>query len=301
MPGRKKERMRSEKREEAPKHAAAEAAGKPARPKPRKRRGPFRRLLPFLIVLFLLAVFLFAPFAAGMRAAVVIPVYDYFCERESLPQKLGLNVRMPLKNMDFNPVLITYNDDAGMSSWLGEPVSFTVDYAVAGFGFLSGHSYFYDKEHPLYNAYAGAYYVQGLGKPADREDVLGIASFDQRCLALPAIGLRTQDAVFEPVDIRKSSGPVKIAGYEWDRYDAVIKTNGPEHYRKSFHSGYVLFGDPPPSAEDYPLRETAGRIYVTYIKDLDLTVGLYILAKDASVVEEIDRKVVSGTQLIFAK
>ena len=117
------------------------------------------RLLAFLL---LLAVFLFAPFTAGTRAFAITSAYDFYCERKSLPHELGLDIEMPIANMDFFPLMITYNDDNGMSTWLGRPVRFTVDYAVADFGFLSGHSRFYDFESPLYNAYVGAYYLHGL-------------------------------------------------------------------------------------------------------------------------------------------
>lgn len=245
-----------------------------------------------LLIFLCLAVFLlFMPFTAGIRSLVAASVYDCFCDKQSLPDKLGIKLEMPLQNTDFLPLLLTYNDDMGMSAWLHKPVRFTVDYTVGGFEFLSNHSRFYDIGSTLYNTYTGAYYLQGLGRPADKETILNIAAYDQCCLALPAIGLNTDQAVFEACGIRQYDANEKIAGYDWQCYDAVIITNGPEHTKKSFHTGYILFGEPPPAKTEYPLRQMAGRIYTTYLKDTDLTIGLYIIAKNEDVLTEVNGEI----------
>jgi hypothetical protein len=258
-----------------------------------------KKLVARLAVLCLLAVFIFAPFTAGIRSIAVMGAYDLYCNQTSLPHALGLSLDMPLQNLDLFPVMVTMSDDAGMSSWLHTPVRFTVDYTIGGYPFLSGHSRFYDTDSPLYGAYIGAYYLYGLGHATDNDTVMQITAFDQRCLALPAAGLDAARAQFSAGNIRQDSKAVNISGYDWQRYDADISTNGPEHQKKGFQTGYLLFGDPPPSEEDYPLRTMAGRIYTTYIADKDLTVGLYILARDEGMVKEIDRRVVSQMRLTW--
>lgn len=258
----------------------------------------FNWRLVLLAVLVLLFVLL-APFTAKTRSIAIMSINDFYSERKSLPYELGLTLELPLKNMDFYPLMVTYNDDLGMSTWLGKPVRFTVDYAVADFSFLSSHSGIYDVENPLYNTYVGAYYLSGLGKPVDQQTVLQIASFDQRCLALPALGLDSEHAVFNAAEVRKENQRITLSGCDFDRYDAAIITNGPEHKKESFKTGYILFGDPPLATEQYPLRAMAGRIYVTYLDNLDLTIGLYILAKDDVILAQIDRQVLSGTRLTW--
>ena len=255
-----------------------------------------RRII-LLMILCLLAVFFLAPFTAGLRSVAIMAAYDLYSEQISLPHDTGLSLAMPLQNMDFYPVMVTFSDDMGMSAWFNTPVRFTVDYTIGSYPFLSGHSRFYDVDSPLYAAYTGAYYLKGLGHAADRDTVMQITDFDQRCLALPAVGLSTAHVQFSAENIRQSDQAIQISGYDWQRFDAAILTNGPEHPYKGFKTGDLLFGIPPPAKEDYPLRQLAGRIYTTYFARKDLTVGLYILAKDEPTLDQIDRLVVSQTCL----
>jgi hypothetical protein len=276
----------------------AGSSGPPSQARPSfPRRRLLRWLLPLLLVLCILAVVVFAPFMARVRALAVMSVYDLVYERDSVPLKLGLSVEMPLEKTDLFPLMITFNEDQGMSSWLGSPVHFTVDYAVADYTFLSDHSRFYDPESPLYGAYVGAYYLQGLGRLPDRDTVMQVAAFDQRCLALPAIGLGLKDSAFRVNAVRESSEAVSIGSYSWKCYDAAVTTNAPDHRQAGYESGAFLFGRPHASAAQYPMKEMAGRIYITYFKDQDLAVGLYIIAKDASVLAQIDRDVLSRSLL----
>ena len=219
----------------------------------RLRRRRWQKRLPALAALLVcLLTLIFAPFTASLRTKIILPAYDFVCEQNSLPHKLGLSVQMPLDRLGFYPLMITWSDDTGMSQWLQKPVQFTVDYAVADFDFLSAHSHsrFYDRDDALYGAYAGAYYLRGLGGPTDPDTVMQIATFDQRCLALPALGLTTERSVFRAESIQKSA--TQLAGLTWQRYDASIVTNGPEHVKQGFQTGYILFGDPPPAKENYP-------------------------------------------------
>lgn len=266
-----------------------------------KQRSKRRRWITLLVILSLLAVFVFAPFLAGLRSLAMMAVCDLYCEQTGLPHDLGLSLHMPLQNMDFYPVMLTSSDDAGMSAWFNSPVRFTVDYTIGSYPFLSAHSRFYDAESPLYAAYTGAYYLQGLGHAADRDTLMQITAFDQRCLALPAVGLDTPQAKFNAQNIRQSEKAIQISGYDWQRFDAEIETNGPEHQYKGFRTGYLLFGTPPPTQEDYPLRKLAGRIYTAYIAEDDLIIGLYILARDEATLEQIDRLVVSQTRIVWDK
>lgn len=269
------------------------------KPQPLQRR-KLGRLFGLLITILLIVVFVFAPFTARNRSLIVMAVYDAYIEARSLPRDIGLNADMPLKAMDFYPIMITFNDDEGMSGRLGKPVRFTVDYTFADYDCLSGHSGFYDFANPLYNSYIGVYYLQGLGRQADQQAAFDIAEYDQRCLALAAIGLDYVDSKFEASGV-KSSTAKNFAGYTWTCYDAAIITNGPEHVRTVFNTGYLQFGNPPKTSEHYPQRTMYGRIYITYFQEMDLNVGLYIIAKDTDILEKIDNSVISEVKLTWKK
>lgn len=259
--------------------------------------GAFRRVLVVLAVMIcLITAFLLLPFGARCRALLIMGTYDAVNGAASLPREAGLKVEIPHRNMDFFPIMLTCNANEGISRWLNTPVRFTVDYAIADFKPFSGHSGFYDESHPLYNAYTGVYYLQRLKKAADDQIAFDMAAFDQRCLALPSIGLNYADSVFEASEVICTAK--RFAGYDWTCIDAAILTNGPEHTRTAFHAGYIQYGSPPETSLHYPARNMRGRIYLTYLNDLDLNIGLYIIAKDEAVLSEIDQKIISRARFV---
>lgn len=269
------------------------------------------------IIIIILAI-MFLPVLARYRALLVMSAYDRYCEQTSVPRALSLSVELPYKvseedlqsagsdipakDMKYLPLLISFNDDAGMSYFLERDVRFTVDYAVADFPLFGKHSHFYEPQHPLYNSYIGAYYLTGYGKEANDEDTAlhlakSIAEFDQTALALPALGLASPDAVFNVIETIKEESLLH-EGLIWSSYTATIETNGGEHEPAAFLQSYLQFGKSP-GGVNYPLRLMKGQFYFTYIEEKDLFLGLYALLSDEEVLELVDRYILRQATIKF--
>lgn len=263
-----------------------------------------RKILSLLLlVVVLLAVLLFVPFLTRYRALTVMYLYDKYCEQYSLPKALELSVEMPLADAGYLPLMITFNDDEGMSAWLDRDVRFTVDYAVADFPSWGRHSHFYDVDHPLYNSYVGAYYLQGYGQDAQNDETglqlaTAIAAFDQQRLALPALGLSSNEAVFELIDAQEEETYFH-ENQRWTAYNATLKTNGGEHNPEGFLFSYLQFGRPPRTAVDYPIREMHAKFYFTYIEEKDLFLGLYALYADKADRNVIGKELLESSEISF--
>ena len=173
-----------------------------------------------LLVLVNLAV---NPWFARYRSLALMTGYDWWFERRSVPRETGVQVAMPLRDAGLYPLMITFNDDEGMSAWLGSQVDFTVEFTFADFGRWQPHSAIFEPGHPLYAAYVGSYYLKGRGRPLSADEVALVAEFDQRRLALPALGLDFDDNHFEVLD--SSARPVNFAGRDWTSHDATVSTN----------------------------------------------------------------------------
>ncbi|MGL5247475.1 MAG: hypothetical protein ACRC8U_04670, partial [Brooklawnia sp.] len=75
-----------------------------------------------LLVLVNLAV---NPWFARYRSLALMTGYDWLFERRSVPRETGVQVAMPLRGAGLYPLMITFNDNEGMSAWLGAQVDFT--------------------------------------------------------------------------------------------------------------------------------------------------------------------------------
>ena len=207
-----------------------------------------------------------------------------------MPRQTGVAVEMPLRGSGLYPLMITFNADRPMSDWLGAEVSFTVEFTFADFAPRQGHSSIFDPGHPLYGAYVGSYYLHGLGRPLSTAEVARVAEFDQRMLALPALGLRLADNRFEV--LATSTRPVGYAGLNWTSRDATVLTNCPDHSPDGFLLAYLQFGTPPRTDRHYPVCELAARIDVAWLPEHDLSVGTYIMAATGAEVDRMSAQVV---------
>lgn len=258
---------------------------RPASGRPRRWR-----LLTAALGVALVLSLAFAPWLAKYRSLAVMSAYDWNYERTSLPHDAGVRVEMPLRGSGLYPLMITFNADQAMSHWLGEDVRFTVDFTFADFRAWQGHSGIFDPDDPLYGAYVGAYYLQGLGRAVSPTEVAQIAEFDQRGFALPALGLGFDDSRFEILE--SSVQPVRFAGLDWASHDARVRTNCPDHSPSGFLASYLQFGTPPRTSQHYPDCELWARIEVTYLAEQDLTIGLYIIAASPAEVDRLSQDVV---------
>ncbi|WIY81757.1 hypothetical protein [Propionimicrobium sp. PCR01-08-3] len=255
-----------------------------------------RRLIALGVVVFLVANVAVNPWCAKIRSLALMSGYDWVYERDSVPHDTGIRADMPLDGTELYPLMVTFNDDAGMSQWLGEDVRFTVDFTFADFEPWRGYSGIYDPENPLYGAYVGSYYVQGLGRELTDDEVTKIAEFDQRRLALPALGLGYSDNEFTV--LTSESAPVEFSGHDWTNYQASIVTNCPAHSPDGFQISHLQFGGPPASSEQYPLCQMSAQIDVGYFPDQDLTIGLYVLSTSADTTSTLRGLTSLRTQIV---
>ena len=254
-----------------------------------------RERMILLVALLTLAIFSFTPGLARYRSLALITPYDWFYQASSVPSEVGVAARIRLQGSGLYPRMITFNADEGMSTWLDAEVGFTVDFTFADFPPFGSHSRFYDPDDELYGAYLGSYYVHGLGKELTPTQVAKVAEFDQRALALPALGLGFADSHFETT--MGSTSTNSFAGAQWTTYDASVRTNCPDHSPDGFRAAYLQFGWPPPTDQQFPDCELAARIEVTYLAEHDLNIGLYIMAPSTATVERLSEQVTRQVEL----
>lgn len=263
----------------------------------------FKKIVATILILLLALslVFLLTPFMARARSLGVMTVYDRYQDHYSIPMKENLLVDIPLKSMDFYPLLVTFNDGPGLSRFMGRSVDFTVEYTFADFPPWIGHSPIYDEDHPLYNAYLGIYYVKGYKNLLTEEDALKVASYDATHLALPAVGLSSQDAVFEVNKTSQTRENLNFSQRDWILYTSEIKTNSHRHSSKSFSPGDLQFGKSPKTSIDYPLIKMEGRLYLTYLEEKDINLCIYVLVKDEKTADYIHEEIILATNVEIKK
>lgn len=266
----------------------------PERPPRRRRRR--RWLVAVGIALILVGNLAVNPWCARWRSLILMSGYDWVYERDSVPHDSGVRAEMPLAGSGLYPRMITFNADAAMSAWLDDDVRFTVEFTFADFERWRGFSSIFDPDDRLYGAYVGAYYVQGLGRELTAAEVTGVAQFDQRRLALPALGLSSRNATFDVLD--SSSSDVSFDDRDWTNYRALALTNCPAHTPDRFLISYLQFGKPPVSDQQYPPCEMSAQIDVTYLPAEDLTIGLYVMTTSQDETARLREQVSLQTRVI---
>ncbi len=254
--------------------------------------------LSFILLLIAL-ILIYTPYFAKERALLSIRVYDRYQERYSVQEKIGLEINFPLDQMDLFPLLVTYNDDAGLSRFLGQSIQFTVEYTFADFQHGKGYSQIYDQKDPLYNAYIGTYSLIGFGKKLTEKDLMLISEYDMLYLALPAVGLSSKEGTFDIMEHEIISQDLFLSSYPFTAYESTILTNGPEHDKSAFTPGDILFGSSPRTGEHYPLIDMKGKIYLYYDEKLDLNLAFYTLGTSDDVIMEFEEKIIKNIEIIF--
>ena len=257
-----------------------------------------RRWAVWLLLLLFLGVliFSFAPYFAKDRALLLIRIYDRYQERSSIQEDLGLEIDFPLDKMDLFPMLVTYNDK-GLAKHLGKPIKFTVEYTFADFKHGKSSSQIYDQKNPLYNAYIGSYSLVGFGESLSEKDLMLISQYDMLHLALPAVGLPSDEGTFEILDNEKKAQDIVISSYPFTTYESTVLTNGPEHHDEAFVPGDLLFGSSPETGVDYPLIEMNGKIYHYYFDESDLNLIFYTFGKTDDITREFEEKIIRNIMI----
>ncbi len=257
----------------------------------------FRKIIATILILLLAfsLVFLLTPFMARARSLGIMRIYDRYQDHNSIAEKEGIIVDIPYDKMDFYPLMVTFNDGDGLSRFIDKPVDFTVEYTFADFPKFKGHSNIYEETHPLYNAYIGVYYVKGYKSILSEDVALRVASYDARHLALPAVGMKKVDTVFDVSEITKTQDSLQFSKKDWKLYTAQITTNSHRHTSGEFSPGDLQFGKSPKTNSNYPLVQMEGRLYLTYLEDQDINLCIYVLVKDEETVIQIQEHIILNT------
>mgnify|MGYP000900621809 CR=1 FL=1 len=268
-----------------------------------------------IVLIFLMSViFLFSPVCGLLRSCVIMLPYSRMHERESVLARNRITFRIPggmhTSKTDWYPFVITFNDDVGLSSYLGEKVEFTVLYNFGHFQLREGTSSYYNPKSLYYSSFYGGYIV----KPGDSSRKFGflndgtintgelakVPEFDQKCLVLSSLGCPSDQRVFEET-ITKVQNDVQYIGYDgWTRVDSEIETNSPVHVYRGFKQGYLQYGKPIGRfeyKEDFPKIQLKGRVYARYFEEIYSTIVLYVMAPSWDVINEVDKEILSDTEL----
>ena len=244
----------------------------------------------------LLAVLLFCLAVPGLRMILILPFFDLYSEKNSVENKLGFELTMPLHGTSMLPVLMTYNDSERASKALHIPVSFTVDYTFRRPSFFLGRSYVMDPDESLYSSFTGAYWVSGAGHPLALEELALLVEFDVKKLMLPSFGLSSSEAVFEKKHVLKSDFPVMIRSDAFTKYTGSFIMSTPLHPR-DFQLSYLLYGIPPKSFEFYPVQPMYRVLLHHYYPDEDLNLILYALASSEDTVQSLEETLLRRVQI----
>lgn len=263
----------------------------------------FKKIIATLLILLLALslVFLLTPFMARARSLSIMKIYDRYQDHIGLPENEGILIDLPFDSMNFYPLMVTFNDGAGLSKFIGQPVDFTVEYTFADFPRFKSHSNIYNTSHPLYNAYLGVYYVKGYNSMLSEDTALDVASYDARHLALPAVGMKRSDAVFEVSNVNKSKQTLEFGERKWILYSAKINTNSHLHAKGEFSPGDLQFGKSPKTDINYPMVNMEGRLYLTYLEEQDINVCIYVLVKDSKTADQIHEEIILHTAFKITK
>lgn len=239
--------------------------------------------------------------------------YNRMHQKDSVLDKNQIAFQIPggrsTSKADWYPFVITFNDDKGLSNYLGESVEFTVLYNFGCFQFREGTSSYYNPESPYYSSFYGGYIV----KPAverkfgfledgtiHAEELAKVPEYDQKYLVLSSLGCPHQQRVFQE-EIVSIQYNVDYAGYQsWVQMDSDIRTNSPVHEYQGFQQGYLQYGRPMGRFhydEDFPVINLKGRVYVRYFEELQATIVLYAMASSWNTIEEIDQDILSQTEI----
>jgi len=265
----------------------------------------FKYIIGFIVIVLLLII---NPYMANIRSYMIIYPYSKIFQYQSTLWKndivfdiQGGNIT---KEYDWYPFVITFNDDEGVSSYLGEDVDFTVLFNFGAFEKTRGSSSYYNPESPYYGSFYGGYVIKPkkdkkfgffYNGELNMNEISKILQYDQLHLVMPSIGCPYKDREFKET-VLSAEYNVKYLGYDnWIKIDSDIRTNGPLHKYKSFQRGYLQYGIPNSynHQKDYPIENFHGRAYIRYFEEYNATFVLYIMAPEWETVNISDREILS--------
>ncbi|WP_343184860.1 hypothetical protein [Anoxynatronum sibiricum] len=220
---------------------------------------------------------------------------------------LDIPTNQSQKDDQWHPLMLVYHDETGFDRWKGEPWALTVLYRFGGFSPWQRNASYFDHTSPRFSSFYGAYLVQHKQTPElgfgfdkdgnfDPDQWISVTEYDQRFLVMPSMGLNPENVTFD-IEIEKIESDVTYVGRKgWTQIDASIFTNSPQHVYQKHQRGYLQYGNPLPPQEghaDFEIIKLYGRFYAIFEKEYELSLGLYLLAPDREILEQIDREELS--------
>lgn len=255
-----------------------------------------------LLIAALLIFWFFYP----LRSYIVMGVYSWQHSAQSVQKQHGFSVDIPT-GAGWYPFMLTYNAK-GYSAWSGISADMSILYNFGAFNALTRTSSFYDINSDKYSAFYGAYVLHqknGVFGFSDdgAADVIAVESavkYDYTQLVIAGFG--ASDIVFNAGGYKTQPGTSYAGSEGWTRIDADITANGVAHTYKKEQQAYLQYGPPMAAAEqDFAPVSLKGRLYLKYLKAYDCTVMLYVIAKDADVVDACDNGILSKTKICSVK
>lgn len=286
----------------------------------RKRLAMKKSRLSLLFFIMLLTLLLLYTFGPELKAMALMTWWNRVQKKECLLSDCGLSLEIPggfsTLESDWFPFVMTFNADPYFSRYCRQPdLRLTVLYNFPAWSIKNRCSRLYDPRSPYYNSFYGAYVVRnsssapyGFHKTSDGRlecdpaSIAKIPYFDYSQLVLGDFGLREKDFVFD----WQITGLKEKADYlgltDWTVIESDLRVSGAYHRPKQNVFSYNQYGRPSDTdtgtgTEDFSPAAMQGRIYARYFPEKDVSVFLYIVASDQTVLDRCDKSILSKSRI----
>ncbi|NLI92441.1 MAG: hypothetical protein GX434_09640 [Peptococcaceae bacterium] len=266
-----------------------------------------------VVIIALCVLFMKVPLYYQARSYITMYVYSKYENKNSLMAKQGITVNIPggssTKEKDWYPFMMVFNDDKGISSYLGRDLNLTVLYNFGSFSWNQSSTDFFQDDSPYFASFYGGYVVKDKlgtkkigftekGEP-DIQEIFSIPEYDYKHLVLESLGCPPEKLKMEILSYNVKKD-VKYAGYDnWVQIDSFMQINSPNHKYRGDRRAYYQYGNPLKkwNQEDFKLITTYGRLYVRYFEEFQDTIFLYVMSPDSTTIENCDATILSKTTI----
>ncbi|RNC29898.1 MAG: hypothetical protein AWM53_00118 [Candidatus Dichloromethanomonas elyunquensis] len=277
-----------------------------------KKNWKSRLGLIVVIIIALCVLFLKVPLYYQARSYLTMYAYSKYENKNSLMAKQGITFTIPggssTKEKDWYPFTMVFNDDTGISSFLGRELSLTVLYNFGSFSWNQSSSDFFQDDSPYFASFYGGYLVKdktgkkfGFLEQGDPnlDEIFSIPQYDYKHLVIESLGCPSEKLTMDVLSYNLKKN-VQYAGYhDWVQIDSFMQVNSPNHKYRGDRRAYIQFGNPLKklNQEDFRLITAYGRLYVRYFPEFQDTVFLYVMSPDSSTIQDCDNNILSKTTI----
>jgi len=253
-----------------------------------------------LLMIILLAI-------PALRSRIVMRIYSEYNEKESLLTEKNIRLEIP-SGEGWYPFVMTFCDNHGFSTWMGEELKLTILYNFPEFRWNQRCSEIYNPKSEYYNSFYGAYIVEREGGTPygfDEDgncipsEVAEVPQYDFWKLVLEDFGLSKEERCFEWT-VNSVKENIEYAGDSgWTRISAKLKVNGIYHEADEYVMSYLQYGRP---EIRYDMKELApvemeGLIYGKYYPEINVSIFFYCVAMNEDIIRDVDERLLSQSFL----